>query len=204
MTCQSVRENLLSIPHRHTKDELNSVIRKHLEACSDCAAELERLTQLDSLLLEGFSEIEGSPYFLQKLNARLDELGRHSFGSGWLAVWLRDRYLWTFATLLVVAVGLWLGFRHQQYEQLRSMEDVVRIQQENLRPAEDSDRGAAVPPPRNDTVAVVPEKTESAAKVEDTIPDEDLAVVENLELLQNYEFLKDLIDTSNGGDVRTN
>jgi len=179
-------------------------MRSHLETCATCATELEQFKQVDGAL-DRFAAIEASPYFDQKLNARLDEVERNSFGwRGWAAVWLKDRYLWTFATLFVVATGLWLGFRHQQGEQLRSMEEVIRLQDENLRPRLTPDHGPSVAPQANSELAATSEPRRSTAEGEDTISDEDLAVVENLELLQDYEFLKDLADTSNGGDLRTN
>jgi len=85
------------------------------------------------------------------------------------------------------------------------MEDVVRIQDENLRPQRSLEPGIAVSPQTNSQVASVAEPSEPSANGEDTISDEDLAVVENLELLQDYDFLKDLVtDKGNGGDVKSN
>ena len=56
-----------------------------------------------------------------------------------------------------------------------------------------------------DEVAIVSEGPRPTAEAEDTISDEDLAVVENLDLLQDYDFLKDLAaDNGNGGEVKTN
>jgi hypothetical protein len=204
MNCQNVRENFWGYHHRQISDELARSMRSHLETCSTCAAELQQFSQVDGAL-NGFAEIEPSSYFDQKLNAKLDEAERESSGWGWVGVWLKDRYLWTFVTLFLAATGLWLGFRHQQGEQLRSMEDVVRIQDENLRPQRSPNPGVAVSPQTNSEVASVPEPSESSAKGEDTISDEDLAVVENLDLLQDYDFLKDLAtDKANGGDVKSN
>ena len=204
MTCQNVRENLWGYHHRQIPDDLARSMRSHLETCSACAAELRQFQQVDGAL-DGFPEIEPSPYFDQKLNVKLDEVERDSSGWGWAGVWLRDRYLWTFVTLFLTATGLWLGFRYQQGEELRSMEDVVRIQDENLRPQRSPEPGIAVSPQTNSKIGSVAEPSEPSANGEDTISDEDLAVVENLELLQDYEFLKDLAtDKGNGGDVKSN
>lgn len=203
MTCQNVSENLWGYHHRQIPDDLARSMRSHLEACSACATELQQFMQVDGAL-DGFAEIELSPYFDQKLNAKLDEAERGSSGWGWVGVWLKDRYLWTFVTLFLAATGLWLGFRHQQGEQLRSMEDVVRIQDENLRPQRSTVPGVTVPQ-TNGEVASVAEPAQPSANGEDTISDEDLAVVENLELLQDYDFLKDLAaDKANGGEVKSN
>lgn len=206
MTCQNVRENFWGYHHCQISDDLASSIRSHLDACSNCATELERFKEVDGAL-DGFAALEASPYFDQKLNARLDEAERHSSGWGWAVLWLRDPYLWTFVTLFLAATGLWLGFRHQQNEQLRSMEEVVQLQDENLRQRAPEERVTVVPPQRQPAgaVVVVPERPQAPPDDEETISDEDLAVVENLDLLQDFEVLKDLAaDSVNGGEVKTN
>jgi anti-sigma factor RsiW len=204
MNCQNVRENLWGYHSGQIQDDLARSMRSHLEACSACAAELQQFEQVDGAL-DGFGGIEPSPYFDQKLNAKLDEAERESSGWGWLGVWLKDRYLWTFVTLFLAVTGLWLGFRHQQGEELRSMEDVVRIQDENLRPQRSRAPGVAVSPQTSGEVASVAEPAQPPANGEDSISDEDLAVVENLELLQDYDILKDLTaDKANGDEVKAN
>src|SRR5262249_26314286 len=134
MTCQNVRENLWAYSRCQLSDDMAHSMRSHIESCAACAGELERFRLVDRAL-DDFTPIEPSPYFNQRLNARLDEGKQNSGLKGWVVVWLRDRYLWTFATLFLAATGLWLGFRHQQNEQLRSMEDVVRLEDENLQHA---------------------------------------------------------------------
>jgi anti-sigma factor RsiW len=204
MTCKNVRENLWSYHHRQMENDVARSMRSHLETCSACAAELQQLKQVDEVL-DGFASIDPSLYFDQKLTAKLDEAQRESSGWGWIAVWLKDRYLWTFVTLFLAATGLWLGFRHQQGQELRSLEDVVRIQDENLPPRRNPGPVVAVSPQTNGEVASVTEPSRPLANLESTISDEDLAVVENLELLQDYDFLKDLTtDTANGGEVKAN
>jgi anti-sigma factor RsiW len=204
MTCQNVRENLWGYHYRQIPDDLARSMCSHLDTCSACAAELQQFKQVDGAL-DGFAAIEPSPYFDQKLNAKLNEAERESSGWGWVGVWLKDRYLWTFVTLFLATTGLWLGFRHQQGEELRSMEDVVRIQDENLRPQRSPAPGVVVAPQTNSEVASVAEPAQPPGNVEDTISDEDLAVVENLELLQDYDFLKDLAtENASGGDVKAN
>ena len=202
MTCQNVRENFWGYHYRQIPDDLARSMRSHLDTCSACAAELQQFKQVDGAL-DGFAAIEPSPYFDQKLNAKLNEAERESSGWGWLGVWMKDRYLWTFVTLFLATVGLWLGFRHQQGEELRSMDDVVRIQDENLGPRSSPEPSVVVPSQTNNEVASVKERAQPALSGEDTISDEDLAVVENLELLQDYDFLKDLA-AENGGDVKAN
>src|SRR5262245_15382497 len=145
MNCHNIRENFWGYHYRQIPDDLTRSMRDHLETCSACAAELEHFIQVDGAL-NGLAAIEPSVYFDQKLNAKLDEAERESSGWGWVGVWLKDRYLWTFVTLFLAATGLWLGFRHQQGEQLRSMEDVVRLQDENLRPQPSPTAGVNVSP----------------------------------------------------------
>ena len=204
MTCQNFRENLWGYHYRQIPDDLARSMRSHLETCSACSAELQQFKQVDGAL-DGFAAIEPSPYFDQKLNARLNEAERGSSGWGWVGVWLKDQYLWTFVTLFLATMGLWLGFRHQQGKELRSMDDVVRIQDENLRPRRSSDPSVVAPPQTNNEVASVKEPAQPSPNGEDTISDEDLAVVENLELLQDYDFLRDLAtENASGGDVKAN
>ncbi len=156
MTCQKVRENLWDYHRGQVSSETAHSVRSHLETCSDCAAELHLFKQVDGAL-DGLAVMEPSPYFDQKLNAKLDEAERESSGWGWASVWLRDRYLWTFVTLFLAVMSLWLGFRHKQGEELRSMEDVVRIQDENLPSSKSPDPGTTVSPQTNTEAAVVPE-----------------------------------------------
>ena len=208
MTCQNVRENLLDYSRCQLSDHMALSMRSHIESCAACAGELEGFRAVDRAL-DDFTAIEPSPYFNQRLNARLDEIKHNSAIRGWVSVWLRDRYLWTFATLFLAVTGLWLGFRHQQNEQLRSMEEVVRLQDENLRPGQTperlADRTAQTSPEINVGQVGRSDPSRLKGEGEETISDEDLAVVENFELLQNYEFLKDLAaDSTNGGGVKSN
>ncbi|MCI0347829.1 MAG: hypothetical protein L0Z53_00250 [Acidobacteriales bacterium] len=204
MTCQNVRENFWGYQRRELVDDVALSISSHLQTCQACAAEFEHLRQVDGVL-DGFAAIEPSTYFDQKLNARLNAVERTPSGWAWIAVWLKDRYLWTFAALFLAATGLWLGFRHQQNKQLRSMEEVVQIQDENLRPRPATDAGAKAAATANPLPASARGNTQPAVEEEHTIPEEDLAVVENFELLQDYDFLKDLAgDTAHGAKVKTN
>ena len=207
MTCQNVRENLWGYSRCQLSDDLALSMRSHIESCAACAGELERFRAVDRAL-DDLTSMEPSPYFNQRLNARLDEIKGNSV-KGWVGVWLRDRYLWTFATLFVAFAGLWLGFRHRQNEQLRSMEEVVRLQDENLRPEQTPGRvgNGTAQTSRENNVGKAGRSDPSRLKGEgeETISDEDLAVVENFELLQDYEFLKDLAaDSTNGGTLKSN
>ena len=81
MTCQKVRENLWDYHHGQVSGETAHSVRSHLETCSDCAAELQLFKQVDGAL-DGLAVMEPSPYFDQKLNAKLDEAETRVFWLG--------------------------------------------------------------------------------------------------------------------------
>jgi Putative zinc-finger len=192
MNCQQVRENFWEYQRRQLARELAERVGTHLQSCAACALEFDRFQQVDESL-EGFPSIEPSPYFDQKLNARMATLNQQR--SSFLGPWWKDRYVWTFAVLFLVAVGLWLGFRHQQSRRLNSMEDVLNVQDGYLGNQETQTTprpGVAIKEESPDIA-----KPEPGGNEEELIPEDDLAVVENLELLQNYDFLSkfDLADS---------
>ena len=202
MTCQRIREHFWEYQRRQLSGELMGSLDRHLRSCEACAAEFDQFQQIDQAL-ESLPTIEPSPYFDQKLNVSLAEICPSSARWGFLSPWWKDRYVWTFALLLLATVGLWLGFRHQQSRALRTMEDVLKLQDDSLGKKETLEM------PRK-TETVIHEKTPgllvpapevggtASGSEEELIPEEDLPVVENLDLLQDYEFLKkfDLADVS--------
>ena len=197
MNCQDVRENFWGYRREQLSAELTSATAQHLQVCAACSSEFESLNQIDTAL-DRFPEIEPSPYFDQRLNARLDALEKRSPRSVFWTAWLRDRYAWSFVLLLATTVTVWVGIRHQQGKQLNSMGDVQRIQEKYLGKKESSDgleaRKQNGKKPEDSEV-----KTEAALiGSEDVISEEDLPVLENIDLLQNYDFLKnfDLADAS--------
>jgi hypothetical protein len=194
MTCQKVRESFWEYQRRPLPVELASAVETHLRSCVACASELDHFRQVEQALA-GLPIIEPSPYFDQKLNAKLADISRPSSFWGFLGPWWKDRYVWTFALVLVATTALWLGFRHQQGRQLNSIEDVIRMQDEYLgkdKLEADSQKETAIKEKSRE-----PLRPAAVNREEELIPEEDLAVVENFDLLQNYEFLKkfDLADT---------
>ena len=196
MTCQKIREYFWEYQRRQLSVELMASLDRHLRSCEACAAEFDQFQQIDQAL-ESLPAIEPSPYFDQKLNASLAEIRTSSARWGFLHPWWKDRYVWTFALLLLATVGLWLGFRHQQSRQLRTMEDALKVQDDFLGKKE------ALEMPRKTETAIrekapgllvpAPEVQGTASgSEEELIPERDLPVVENLDLLQDYEFLEEI------------
>lgn len=202
MNCKEMRENFWSYEHGQLSADLAKVVVGHIQTCSACAAELEMFKQVGAAL-GSLPELEPSPYFDQKLNASLDEIARRPPGWEVLSAWLRDRYVWTFAVLLVATIGLWLGVRYQQNQELNSMEAVLKVQDKYL-----GTKGASEPNTESKETVSIPKavtppavREADASETDGDIPEEDLAVVKNFELLENYEIIKqfDLADAGSKG-----
>ena len=106
MKCNEAREHLLDLAQAGGAAGTGSAeVDEHFADCSACAAELEGMRATMSLLDE-WQAPEISPYFDQRLRARVREIAaEHS--SGWLG-WLRKPALAAaFAALMVVGVSLY-------------------------------------------------------------------------------------------------
>jgi len=78
-----------------TESAASEAIRQHLAGCAECRGELEELRSTISLL-DAWRAPEPNPYFLTRLNARLDE-EREAAPVGWPLSWyekLRARMLY--------------------------------------------------------------------------------------------------------------
>ncbi|PYV44640.1 MAG: hypothetical protein DMG06_05640 [Acidobacteria bacterium] len=190
MNCQRVQENFWGYQHNHLSVDLRLETSHHLKACPSCAEKFERFKQVD-IELDRLGEIEPSPYFDQKLNARLDGLEKQPRWLGAVMFWLKDRYALSFVLLLITTVSAWVGFRHHQAQKLNSMEEVLKVQEKYLGYGEKS--SAQTIPSLVMEPSLTPDAgtdLESTSNDEEAIPEGDLAVVENYELLQNYDFLR--------------
>jgi len=204
MNCQKVQENFWEYQHNQLAADLTLQTSHHLRACPSCASEFESYQQVD-IELDRFREIEPSPYFDQKLNAKLDGLEKQHIWLGGVVFWLKDRYALSFVLLLITTVSVWVGFRHQQARKLNSMEEVLKVQDRYLNNSGKSTGQTVSPPSIMENPSSAPDKStdlESASNQEEAIPDEDLAVVENYELLQNYDFLKKFDFADPQGETR--
>jgi hypothetical protein len=107
MNCQKVKENLLEYQHDQLSQDLKREIAEHVGSCSSCGVQFRQFQQVEAEL-DRLAEIEPSPYFDQKLNAKLDELMKPSapWGSR-LFLWLQDRYALSFVLLLLTTLGAW-------------------------------------------------------------------------------------------------
>ena len=192
MDCRRVQENLLEYQQNRLPEGLKIEFNDHLEACLECRSFLESLKLVD-VELDRFGDITSSPYFDQKLNVCLDELARHSRRPAFFEL-LRQPYVLSFAFLFLATVSIWIGIRHQQAARLKSLEDVIRVQEKYL--------GSSSPTEVNPEVTTTTDQhlgstlesrtAQTPAGVEPVIPDRDRAVVENIDLLENYDTIKNL------------
>jgi putative zinc finger protein len=199
MNCERVRENLWEYKHNQLGSDLARRVAEHLSSCLPCDDQFQQLKQIETEL-DCLDEIEPSPFFDQKLDARLEDVAkRHTALRGNLFFWLHDHYALSFVLLLLTTVGAWIGFRYQQAQKLNSMHDVVEVQERYLG---SSDASSPVSVSAGPAVTSVPRSasgeagTAAPSTAEESIPQGDLSVLENYELLQDYDFLKkfDLAD----------
>jgi anti-sigma factor RsiW len=102
MKCEQLRDELLDLAS--ARATASAEAQAHLDACENCARELASLRQTMNLLDE-WQVPEPSPYFDQRLKARVREESAKA-APGWLE-WLRKPALAAvFAGLLVAAVFL--------------------------------------------------------------------------------------------------
>lgn len=208
MNCQKVKENLFEYQRGQLGKDLKREIAEHVGSCSSCGVQFRQFQQVEAEL-DRLAEIEPSPYFDQKLNAKLDGLVKPS--SPWssrLFLWLQDRYALSFVLLLLTTLGTWVGFRHQQAQKLKSMEDVLKVQERYLGSPETSTAetrtGSSIEPVQ--PTPGMDAGTDALSTEEEVIPEADLAVLENYDLLQDYDFLKkfDIADLQSKGPQPSN
>ena len=210
MTCEEVRANLIFYLQKKLSKEALLAMTHHLDGCASCASELESLRQVEREL-DRLDEINPSSYFDLRLNARLDEVQNQPQQTwiGWWRIKLLDRYVLSFAVLLITTIGVWLGIRHEQYRELNSLEKVMEVQDRYLGTAtqtgsagektavSNTKRYEAGDARQQNTLDISPERDEE-------IPEEDRTLLENLDLLQNYEMLRsfDAADRNDSSEKR--
>jgi hypothetical protein len=196
MTCQEIRENLVTYLKQKLSNEKSATIKQHLRECTDCANELENLRHVDSAL-EQLPPIEPSPSFDARLFARLDgpdaRGGKNWFN--WGRIRLVDRYGWSLVVLLIATVGIWIGIRHQQYRELNTLQKVIDVQNRYLGPSTEKGNTRSEPSvqTKGPTTKISPgqkdDETPITAARDEEIPEADKVLLENLDLLQDYEIL---------------
>jgi len=193
MNCQKVRENLWEYQRQQLSADLGHEITEHLSSCPTCSVQLQQLKQVQAEL-DCLVDVEPSPYFDQKLDAKLNGQSRSPvMWANRLFCWLNGRYALSFLLLLLTTAGAWIGFRHQQARRLNSLEDVLEVQNRYL----GSSTRLRIPDSASRTATSIRQAPASNTSAqEEEIPEGDLAVLKNYDLLQNYDFLKnfDLAD----------
>jgi hypothetical protein len=192
MDCQKAQENLWEYYHRQLASNLMLETKEHILTCPSCAAQFDTLKQVD-VKLDCPLELNPSSDSDQKLNARLDELGKKHPGLDIRPFCREHRYALSFVLLSMVTAGVWFGFRHQQEQRLGTLEDVLKLQEKyigKMGPSTghmDHSRSSRQEPlPRMGTE----KEAENPLTQEQTLPDEDRVVIENLDLLEDYDLLK--------------
>ena len=105
MKCNQAREYLLDLAEGQAPAE----VRTHLQGCSACAAEFESLKATMNLLDE-WKAPEPSPYFDQKLAARLREERAAAAQPRGVLGWLSLRWQQTAAVAATAALAFVIGF----------------------------------------------------------------------------------------------
>jgi hypothetical protein len=197
MSCQYTRESLWGFQLGSLSEGEATKVSDHLAICAACRSFLESLKLVD-LELDRFGEVSPSPFFDQKMDVRLDELKRPSWYSPFFEL-LKQRYALSFALLFLVTVGVWVGIRHQQAAKLKTLEDVIRVQEKYVGGESRSNVTPSNPPTESQhpSASIGPSDSPIRGSSEEVIPEQDRALVENIDLLENYEFIRkfDLADT---------
>ncbi|MBV9608767.1 MAG: hypothetical protein JO187_04340 [Acidobacteria bacterium] len=106
MNCNEAREHLLDLAQADgAAGQGSGEIEQHFASCSACAAELQSIRATMSLLDE-WQAPEISPYFDQRLRARVREVAAER-SLGWLG-WLRKPAIAAaFAVLMMLGISLY-------------------------------------------------------------------------------------------------
>jgi hypothetical protein len=192
MSCRKIQENLWEFQQGSLSEGQAIKVVDHLANCAECRSFLESLKLID-LDLDRFGEICPSPYFDHKLNARLDGVKRISWYSPFLRL-LKQRYALSFALLFLGTVGVWVGIRHYQAAKLKTLEDVIRVQEKYVgrESGPDVTRNSSPIGSQRPGATVGQSDSSISGRSEEVIPEEDRVLVENIDLLENYEFIKKL------------
>ena len=106
MNCERMKESLLDVA---TGRPVSAEVEEHLRECAECHKETDEL-RATLAVMDEWPEVEPSPYFDARLQARLREEKARA-EQGWWA-WLRRPVL-AGAFVLLVAVGVGLFQRSQ-------------------------------------------------------------------------------------------
>jgi predicted anti-sigma-YlaC factor YlaD len=133
MQCHTVRELIFQRIDNELHERENAEFDAHLAACEFCAREY-RLLSLPSRMAQGIPQVEPSPYFFQKLTAKLQ--GEAQNAVGWqIFLKLARQVIPALAgvTLAVLFVFAYFQFTGNQFDIYRAY-DRVFITEDQPRP----------------------------------------------------------------------
>jgi hypothetical protein len=194
MKCREIQNYYWEHQARALPPRLLTKIDEHLASCPECARHFEACRGVDRQLAQ-LGQIEPSPHFDQRLQAKLDAASGKAARPARLSFWLRPQYASALAVILIGIASLWIGFHHKGILSSHGNQDIA-LQP----PGEPASLLPAVAPPLGPTAApdaALQAPANTPVAEEDQISEEDMALIENLELLQNYELLKSLDSNQN-------
>ena len=111
MKCEEIREQMFDLM---TTETIAPEVRKHLDGCEACAAELASMKQT-MLLLDEWEAPEPSPYFDTRLKALVrEEKAKAAEKHSWVLDWFRKPVLAAAAAVaLIVGAGVYAGFQNE-------------------------------------------------------------------------------------------
>lgn len=119
MDCKSCTEDLTA----YLDGELNRTrfqeVEGHLEGCLPCLEELESLKRSVRLVESNLPELDPKPELWNHLTARIAAARKAEGRSGWLSFFQAHQGLtaaWAVAASIVLAMGIWGFWNHQQSE----------------------------------------------------------------------------------------
>ncbi len=107
MRCQKVKRKLSAFLDGELSEKKASRIAEHLSGCQNCQQEVAFLSSLWERL-EEMREVDPSPYFWTRLNARITQAEERSFSLDRVRGIL-DRLLVPATAIAALVVGLWIG-----------------------------------------------------------------------------------------------
>ncbi len=119
MKCEEIREQMFDLM---TAETLAPEVRKHLDGCAACAAELESMKQT-MLLLDEWEAPEPSPFFDTRLKALVrEEKAKATDKRSWVLDWFRKPVLAAAAAVaLVVGAGVYAGLENAVHQKNDAM-----------------------------------------------------------------------------------
>ena len=113
MKCEEIREQMFDLM---TAETLAPEVRKHLDGCEACAAELASMKQT-MLLLDEWEAPEPSAFFDTRLKALVrEEKAKAAEKHSWVLDWFRKPVLTAAAAVaLVVGAGVYAGLENSAH-----------------------------------------------------------------------------------------